>query len=123
MNMMHVTIKTCRFEEEIAFYERYLGLTIQRDMRPLGKDLVFLGENERSTMVEVIREPSAQDSGNDHLSIGFRTGDLASAKEALVSAGFEPTPFVTPEPGVQFFFVKDPAGVRVQFVQESHIEG
>ena len=39
--MLHVTIQTNRFEEEIAFYEKEVGLTLQRDMRPM-KDLVFL---------------------------------------------------------------------------------
>ena len=43
--MLHVTIQTNRFEEEIAFYEKEAGLTLQRDMRPK-KDLV-LRESER----------------------------------------------------------------------------
>ena len=54
MNMVHVTIQTSKFEEEIRFYEKYVGLTIRRDMRSAGKDLVFLGENAGSTMVENI---------------------------------------------------------------------
>ena len=33
--MLHITIQTTRFEEEIAFYEKEAGLTLQRDMRPM----------------------------------------------------------------------------------------
>ena len=53
--MLHVTIQTNRFEEEIAFYEKEVGLTLQRDMRPM-KDLVFLANAEGDTCVEVLRQ-------------------------------------------------------------------
>ena len=104
------------------FYEKYAGLKIQRDMRPVGKDLVFLGENETSTMVEIIRNPDSAYAGNDFLSVGFHTEDLDSAREKLESAGFDPTPFITPNPGVRFFYVKDPAGVSVQFIKSFYLE-
>lgn len=121
MNMVHVTIQTSRFEEEIEFYEKFAGLKIQRDMRPAGKDLVFLGENQESTMVEIIRNQDASDAGNANLSVGFNAEDLDAAREKLVSAGLDPTPFITPVPGVKFFYVKDPAEVRVQFIQAHYL--
>ena len=34
MKMLHVTVQTARFEEEIAFYRDIVGLTIRRDARP-----------------------------------------------------------------------------------------
>ena len=34
MKMLHVTIQTNKFEEEMEFYEKEVGLTLQRDMRP-----------------------------------------------------------------------------------------
>ncbi len=115
MNMVHVTIQTVKFEEEISFYEKFAGLTVQRDMRPAA-DLVFLGENADSTLVEIIREPDASDAGNRYLSVGFHCEDLDAQRKALVQAGFDPTPFISPNPHVRFFFVKDPAGVSVQFI-------
>ena len=33
MKMLHVTIQTARFEEEIAFYRDIVGLTIRRETR------------------------------------------------------------------------------------------
>ena len=58
MEMVHITIQTSRFEEEIAFYETYVGLEIQRDMRSVGKELVFLGNREESTPSVYLRRTS-----------------------------------------------------------------
>ncbi len=113
--LLHITIQTARFEEEIEFYEKVAGLTLQRDMRPK-KDLVFLANAEGDTCVEVIRNPEAEQSGNPNLSIGFQADDVAAKREELIAAGCEVTPMISPMPGVQFFFVKDPAGVSVQFI-------
>ena len=115
MKFLHVTIQTNRFEDEIEFFENEVGLTIQRDMRP-NKDLVFLANTAEDTCVEVLRNPEADDSGNQNLSIGFQTDDVKKKREAMVAAGYEVTPMNSPMPGVQFFFVKDPAGVNVQFM-------
>lgn len=115
MKMLHVTIQTSKFESEIEFYEKEVGLTIQRDMRPM-KDLVFLANGEGETCVEVLRNPDAEDAGNENLSIGFKTEEVEKKREELIAAGYEVTPMISPMPDVKFFFVTDPAGVRVQFI-------
>ena len=116
MKMIQATISTKYFDEEIAFYERFLGITIQRDIRPLGREIVFLGDPDAQTFVEIIHVPDAETAGGDNLSIGFRVPDIHTLREGLQKAGFDPTPFISPQPGVQFFYVKDPAGVTVQFI-------
>ena len=121
MNMVHVTIQTFRFEEEIDFYEKHVGLKIQRDMRTVGKDLVFMGDSGSSTMIEIIRNDEAKDTGNPSLSVGFNSEDPDLIRNELVSAGLDPTPFIVPVPGVRFFYVKDPAGVNVQFINASYL--
>ena len=115
MKMLHVTIQTNQFESEIEFYEKEVGLTIQRDMRPV-KDLAFLANGEGETCVEVLRNPDAEDAGNQNLSIGFKTEDAEKKREELIAAGYDVTPMISPMPDVKFFFVTDPAGVRVQFI-------
>ena len=115
MKMLHVTIQTDQFEKEIEFYEKYVGLTLQADLRPK-KDLVFLADDAEATRVEVLRNPEAADAGNANLSIGFQTDDVEAKREEMIAAGFEVTPMITPMPNVKFFFVKDPAGVNVQFM-------
>ena len=116
MKLCHVTIQTARFEEEIGFYSKYAGLTVQRDMRPMGRNIVFLADTAGDTEVEIIENPEAAASGNAHLSIGFAAEDLDSLHAALAEDGLEPTDYVSPMPSVRFFFVRDPAGVSVQFM-------
>lgn len=115
MKMAHVTIRTNRFEEEINFYEQVVGMTIQRDMRP-DADLVFLANAAGETSIEIINDPDAAEAGNSNLSIGFETDDVVKLRGELSAAGYDVTPVFFPMPGVKFFFVKDPAGVSVQFI-------
>ena len=49
MKMMHITVQTKYFDEELAFYEKIPGLTIRRDMRKMGRNLVFLANSEGET--------------------------------------------------------------------------
>ncbi len=116
MKMMHVTVQTKCFDEERIFYEKIVGLKIQREMEAQGRKLVFLSNGEGETCIEIIGNPEAEDSGSAHLSVGFHTEDVEALREKLVTEGLSPTPMITPAPGVKFFFVKDPAGVTVQFI-------
>lgn len=116
MKLLHVTIQTDKFEEEIMFYEKYIGLTIRQDMRSMGRNMVFLSDQEGDTNIEIIENPDAQPVAAPALSIGFRSADIDAARAQLADAGFEVSPFVTPMPDVKFFFVKDPAGVNVQIM-------
>ena len=116
MKMMHVTIRTAKFEEEIDFYQNIAGLSIERDMRPMGRNLVFLSNAPGETCIEIIEAPEAANCGNEYLSVGFATEDVDAKRAALIAAGLEATPMISPGPNVKFFFVKDPAGVNVQFM-------
>lgn len=116
MKMQHVTIQTKNFEEEISFYEKYCGLTVVQDMRP-HVDLVFLAEEAGDTRVEIIRNPEAEASGNQFISMGFGTDDAEALRNEYISIGLETTDLISPNPRVRFFFVTDPAGVRVQFIE------
>ena len=42
---------------------------------------------------------------------------VASLREDYLSKGLLTTDLISPNPRVKFFYVKDPAGVRVQFVE------
>ena len=115
MKMVHVTIHTCRFEEEVRFYQNIIGLSVDRDMRP-ARSMVFLSDAPGDTCIEIIEDMNASDAGNANLSIGFQCGDVDAKHAELKHAGFDVTNIIAPNPHVKFFFVKDPAGVRVQFI-------
>ena len=65
----------------------------------------------------MIDNPKAEDAGNDNLSIGFRTYDVEKMKADLEAKGDATSPMISPNPRVKFFFVTDPAGVKVQFMK------
>ena len=116
MKMLHVTIRTNKFAEELAFYKEIVGLRIVRDLRENGSTIVFLADCEGDTCIEIIDVPNADDAGNRLLSIGFDSGDPEKMREKLIASGMEVSPMESPVPYVRFFFVKDPAGVTVQFM-------
>ena len=116
MKMVHITIHTDKAEEEIRFYEEAVGLKIVRDLRGTGADIVFLADAEGDTCIEIINDPNAGCAGNDHLSIGFKADDLDQLKSDLEAKGIETSPMISPNPHVCFFFVTDPAGMRVKFI-------
>ncbi len=118
MKLAHVTIRTEKFMEEIEFYREIAGLGIARDLREIGEDIVFLADRAGDTRIEIINTLGAADAGNANLSLGFSVPDAKAKREALIQRGMEATPIVSPVPQVQFFFVKDPAGVSVQFVSD-----
>lgn len=115
MKMQHVTVQTARFEEEIAFYRDIVALTIRRDARP-GRNMVFLSDTDGDTCMEIIENPDSHDAGNAWLSVGFKTQDVEALRSELEERGYAPSPMTSPGPGVKFFFVRDPAGVNVQFI-------
>lgn len=116
MKLLHVTIQTNKFEKELDFYQNIAGLNIITDMRSMGRKMVFLADAKGDTEIEIIDNPDANDAGNQNLSIGFQTEDVQKKYEDLKAKGLEVSPMFHPVPGVAFFFVKDPAGVSVQFM-------
>ena len=116
MFMKHVTIHTARFEEEISFYIEEAGLHTVREIHRPERDIVFLANEKGQTEVEIIRDDEALCSGAVYISIGFETENVDKKREELLAKGFCPTPAVEGGGGARFFFVEDPAGVRVQFI-------
>ena len=116
MKMMHITIQTKNFDEEIKFYLEVIGLAIQHEMNGMGRHIVFLGDNEGGMPIEIIDRPDAQNSGNQFLSIGYKTEDVVKMRETLKGKGYEVSEMISPMPQIQFFFAKDPAGVTIQFM-------
>lgn len=117
MKLDQITIRTSRFDEETAFYRDIVKLQIEREIREENLHIVFLSNGEGETCIEIIQDEEAQLSGNPYLSIGFHTQDAEQLRNKLIELDYDASPMESPAPVVRFFFVKDPAGVRVQFVE------
>ena len=118
MKMVHVTIMTKCLNESVDFYQNVIGLTIQRDMRDNPEHrIVFLADKTGDTNVELAENPTGAYYGGG-ISIGFQVEDIHAEHAKKEELGLKPGPIISPNPHVQFFFIKDPNGVQIQFVQE-----
>ena len=118
MQFCWVTINVKDMDASLAFYRDIVGLPVKRRMNPTpDTDIVFLGNGE--TEVELIKNGKNTNPqyGGD-ISLGFTVDSVEKKIEFLKSrnVSIHSGPF---QPGkmVKFFFVLDPDGLRIQFVE------
>lgn len=113
-----VTLNVKDMEESLKFYQEIVGLNINsRFPAGPGMEIVFLGDGE--TKVELIHDASRKDvqMGQD-ICIGFGVESLDEMMDLIKQKGLQihSGPF-QPNPNTSFFFVLDPNGLRVQFIE------
>ena len=116
MNFCWCTISAADFEKSLQFYTEIIGLPVTRRMAAgPGVEIAFLGEGE--TKVEIIggRKEPAEKEG---ISLGFEVASLDETMDFIKGKGIpvDGGPF-QPNPHVRFFYVRDPDGVKIQFVE------
>lgn len=118
MKFSHATIYINKMEESLKFYQEVVGLPIVRRF-PAGPDMeiAFLGGGE--TLVELIynKNKTEINIGQD-ISLGFSVESVDIAMEEVKAKGVEihSGPF-QPNPATKYFFVLDPNGLKIQFIQ------
>lgn len=105
-------------EESLKFYKDIVGLRENRRLKAgQGVEIVFLGDGE--TLIELMTssQPREINMGTD-ITLGFEIESvekkLAELKEkniAIHSGPFQPAP------NVKFFYLMDPNGLKIQFVE------
>jgi lactoylglutathione lyase len=112
------TLRVKNMEESLEFYQGIVGLSVDRRFKAgPATEIVFLGDGE--TKVELICDENNKDVnvGQD-ISWGFEVKSvdemLSLVKEKGITVLSEP---VQPNPHVKFFFVSDPNGFKIQFVE------
>jgi lactoylglutathione lyase len=118
MKFCWTTIAVADFDKSLEFYSKVVGLTVDRTMTagPRMK-IAFLGAGE--TKLELIYDEAATKKGfGEGVSIGFEVESVDAFMGELRSRGvpIESGPH-QPNPTVKFFYVLDPDGLRVQFVE------
>lgn len=118
MKFCWCTIKVSNMEESIKFYQEVIGLSIsKRYMSGTGKEISFLGDGE--TKVELICDPNYTVSNNgEGISLGFEVESVDEMIKFITEKGIkvDKGPF-QPNPHIKFFYVKDPNGFSIQFVE------
>ena len=112
------TINVKNLEESVQFYQEIVGLAVANRF-PAGPDgeIVFLGDGE--TQVELIwhRSQPEVNIGPD-ISLGFTVRSLDEQLAFIQSKGIAVLGGpIQPNPRLRFFFVRDPNGLRIQFVE------
>lgn len=122
MRLTHVTIMVNNMDESLCFYQNIVGLPIvNRFQAGPDQEIVFLGEGE--TLVELIYNRNIQNPniGQD-ISIGFGVKNLDESLDFIKEKKMElhSGPF-QPNETTRFFFVEDPNGLKIQFIEQNNI--
>ncbi|MBC2580499.1 VOC family protein [Clostridium sp. DJ247] len=118
MKFCWCTIRVNNMEESLKFYQEIVGLSIStRYMAGAEKEISFLGDGE--TKVELICDSNHKATNNvEGISLGFEVESVDEMIKFIKEKGLEVDngPF-QPNPHIKFFYVKDPNGFRIQFVE------
>lgn len=118
MKFCWCTIAVNNMEDSLKFYQEIVGLSISRRFKAgPGIEISFLRDGE--TEVELICDPKHKAPGNvEGISLGFVVDSVDDMIKSIEEKGLQVDsgPY-QPNPHVKFFFVKDPNGVSVQFVE------
>lgn len=112
------TLKVRNLEESINFYENIVGLKLNNRFNAgPGREIAFLGEGE--TKIELICDEDVKEVGyGEHISLGFEVNCVDEIMNFIRDKGIEiySGPF-QPNPHTKFFYVLDPNGLKIQFVE------
>lgn len=120
MKYLWTTLKVNNLEESIKFYQEIVGLKLQRKFEAGPKrEIAFLAAGEDKTAVELIDDKGKEnlDIGRD-ISLGFEVDSVKEKIDFLQEKGIEiyEGP-ISPNPEIEFFYVLDPNGVKIQFAE------
>jgi lactoylglutathione lyase len=123
MKFCWCTITVQNMEDSLKFYQEIVGLSINRRFA-VGPavEISFLGDGEGETKVELICSSSHQAKNNiENISLGFEVESVDEKIKFIKEKGLEVDsgPY-QPNPHIRFFFVKDPNGVSIQFVENEY---
>lgn len=120
MKFSWCTIYVKDMEESLKFYREIVGLKEKTRFKAGPEmEIVFLGEGE--TKIELIYDKSKKEVNiGEDISLGFKVDSLDKMMEFVMEKGIEihSGPF-QPNPNTRFFFILDPNGLKIQFVEES----
>lgn len=118
MKLCWVTLNVRNMEKSLEFYTGLLSLPVAvRHTGGPGVEIAMLGEADRPK-VELLCSRDGKPGGGAGISIGFEVDSLDWALEFVKSRRVPVAlgPF-SPNPGVRFFFIRDPDGYEVQIVE------
>ena len=118
MKFSWCTITVNNMEESLNFYQEIVGLPMHQRFSPRpDMDISFLGNGETKIELLCDKKYTNQKRG-EGVSLGFEVLSAEKAVDILKKKGIETeTKIIQPKPDIKFFFVRDPDGYRIQFVE------
>lgn len=105
-------------EESLKFYKDIVGLNVSKRFNAgPGVEIAFLGDGE--TKIELIYNEALKEVTFGHdISLGFEVNSVDEMMSFVKDKGIaiQSGPF-QPNPHTKFFYVIDPNGLRIQFVE------
>ena len=117
MKIIHMTIYASDIERSIDFYQKIAGLSIVREKKAGENRVVFLNDGTQDFCLELAKGNEQMHFDGKCISMGIACEDLEKERERLTGLGFEPGDVISPRPDVRFFFISDPDGFQVQFME------
>ena len=112
------TLMVKNLEESLKFYTEIVGLSVGRRFNAgPEKEIVFLGDGE--TKIELICDGTSKEvSFGQDISLGFEVNSVDEMMAFVKAKGIDiqDGPF-QPNPHTKFFYILDPNGLRIQFVE------
>lgn len=117
MNCCWCTITTEKLNESVAFYTEVVGLSVERRFSPApGMEIVFLKDG-KGFEIELLQNGRSVGAEREGISLGFEVNSLEETLALVKAQNIAAFGGPTKVPGATFFFVKDPNGVSIQFVE------
>lgn len=117
MKFCWCTISVKDLDVSVRFYQEIIGLKLSNRFKAdQDIEIAFLGEGE--TQVELISDSKDKTQIGSGISLGFEVESVDEMMNFVKEKGIEiySGPF-KPNPHITYFFVKDPNGLKVQFVE------
>ncbi|WP_449600259.1 VOC family protein [Paenibacillus sp. Marseille-Q9583] len=119
LSMNWVTLRVRDLEASLDFYNRILGLSIDRRFESRGKQIVMLGTVDQPK-IELIQGSDPALKPECGVSVGFEVASLDDAIEYLKSQGIPVARGpITPNPHLRFLYILDPDDFEVQLAEHS----
>ncbi|MGI6593501.1 MAG: VOC family protein [Christensenellales bacterium] len=113
----HVTVKTAKLQESIAFYQWLLDLPVSQVIKNEYTHIVFLGRHQ--TKLELILDEQAEKINAKGLTIGFAVDNLDKKIEMLKEKCISQSG-ITVVDGGRFLFFTDLNGCNIQLFERSN---
>ncbi|MEJ2059916.1 MAG: VOC family protein [Gammaproteobacteria bacterium] len=123
--IIHTMIRVLDLDKSIGFYRDALGLELSNRLDFDDFSLVYLRNPENDVELELTwnrdqTEPYTHGTGYGHIAV--TVDDLETEHARFKTAGYEPRDIMSlsseDKEAAKFFFMKDPDGYEIEFIQK-----